>query len=505
MAKSNPLAALGDAKTRTLVIVVAAVLLVLIIYAVMQIGGDDSTTQASKTAGVPSAAKGIPGQTVPERYAQLQRQENIQRAEEAEKEKGSAIPTVLGQVEGGSGIGGFGPGGQGFGAGGAGGAGGFGGQGSGAGGAGGAGGFGGQGSGAGGAGGADGFGGTGGFGGQGGAFGQGGFGGQGLFDDQAGAAGRKTPEQLREERLRQQREELARRRAERERQKELERLRKLAEQEKQRYQQTIQQRAQAMESLAGALSATWLIHPNQVYVQGVLASADAGKDDENGTASTSKGNNVVNTLRNSTVQRDADGVPINQAEQKSEIIKAGTIYFGVLDTAVNTDEQGPILATIVHGKYKGSRLIGSINFPSDRAEKVILNFNTMSVPTMDTSIAINAVAIDQDTARTALASDVDHHYLLRYGALFAAAFIQGYGEAVSQQGTVTTSPNGTTTETKPELSGEEELFAALGKVGEEWANATRPLFDTPNTVTVNQGTGLGLLFLSDVEVTPTEG
>ena len=34
-------------------------------------------------------------------------------------------------------------------------------------------------------------------------------------------------------------------------------------------------------------------------------------------------------------------------------IKAGSIAFGVLDTGVNSDEQSPIMASIVSGKLKG--------------------------------------------------------------------------------------------------------------------------------------------------------
>ncbi|HRE31778.1 MAG TPA: TrbI/VirB10 family protein, partial [Candidatus Berkiella sp.] len=107
-----------------------------------------------------------------------------------------------------------------------------------------------------------------------------------------------------------------------------------------------------------------------------------------------------------------------------------------------------------------------------------------------------------DTARTALASDVDHHYLLRYGSLFASAFVSGYGKAITNQGTTTTSPlTGTTTTTTPPLDNQEKFYAALGEVGTAWAQQVKPIFNTPYTVTVDQGTGLGLLFLSDAEVT----
>ena len=46
-----------------------------------------------------------------------------------------------------------------------------------------------------------------------------------------------------------------------------------------------------------------------------------------------------------------------------------------------------------------------------------------------TTYRIDAFAIDLATARTALASDVDHHALERWGSLLAASFLEGYGNA----------------------------------------------------------------------------
>ena len=74
-----------------------------------------------------------------------------------------------------------------------------------------------------------------------------------------------------------------------------------------------------------------------------------------------------------------------------------------MDTSVNSDEQGPVLATIVSGKLKGAKLIGSFSGPSQNSDKITLSFNTMTIPGGSGSISINAYAIDPNTARTALA------------------------------------------------------------------------------------------------------
>jgi hypothetical protein len=41
--------------------------------------------------------------------------------------------------------------------------------------------------------------------------------------------------------------------------------------------------------------------------------------------------------------------------------------------------------------------------------------------------------------------------------------------------------------------------AALGEVGKKWGEAISGYFNRPNTVTVDSGTGIGLLFLADVQ------
>lgn len=162
------------------------------------------------------------------------------------------------------------------------------------------------------------------------------------------------------------------------------------------------------------------------------------------------------------------------------------------------------MATIVSGRYKGARLLGKISH-QPRAEKAILSFEVMSIPKYQNSLSVKAVAIDPDTARTALASDVDHHYLLRYGSLFASAFMEGYGDAITEAGSTNiTSPTGTITTTKTDLSGREQIYAALGEVGKKWSKQAEKVFDRPYTVTVDQGLGIGILFMNDVDVTKPE-
>lgn len=180
-------------------------------------------------------------------------------------------------------------------------------------------------------------------------------------------------------------------------------------------------------------------------------------------------------------------------------VKAGTVMYGVLITSVNSDEPGPVLASIVAGKFKGGRLIGSL---TNQGQKVMLTFNTLTLPDSPASIPVNVVAIDQNTARTALSSYTNNHYLLRYGTLFAAAFIQGYGQAFQTSGQTVISTGLATATTTPNLSPAGKFFVALGNVGTRYSSVLGNVFNTPPTVHVYSGTAVGLLFLSDVAPVP---
>ncbi len=186
-------------------------------------------------------------------------------------------------------------------------------------------------------------------------------------------------------------------------------------------------------------------------------------------------------------------------ESKGKLInKAGTIYNAILETGINSDEPSPVLAKIVSGPLKGTRLIGKMN---TSGEKVVVEFSTASVPSYSSSIKISGIAIDPNTSRTGLASDVDRHYFLKYGVLLGATFLGGYADAISQKGQVcTTSALGTTTcQTNGAISTKEINQKAIGAVGKELATTTKAqVANIKPTITVNAGSAIGILLMEDL-------
>ncbi len=244
----------------------------------------------------------------------------------------------------------------------------------------------------------------------------------------------------------------------------------------QKAEQLQQQMQTSMSTQAGQLFAAW-VSPSQQYVTG-----NALMDNHLGNQQLLSG------------QTKLEGTP--------PAVKAGTILYAVLLTAVNSDEPGPVLAEIVQGKLKGGRLIGSL---SNQGKKVLLSFNTLNLPKLSQSITVNTVAIDEGTARTALSSYTNSHYWLRYGTLFASAFIQGYGQSFLNSGSpyagaIIINPTNTTLD----LSPRDRVFVGLGQVGLQYSSVLRDIFNTPPTVHVFSGTPMGILFLSDLAALPTQ-
>ena len=253
----------------------------------------------------------------------------------------------------------------------------------------------------------------------------------------------------------------------------------------------------SMQNQAKAVMASWSGPsgtPQQTYVEG------AGAKDKSGANGQAAGT--------TTASSDGTGSAATAAPAKKSpaVIKAGDISFGIINTEVNSDMPGPVLATIVSGKLKGAKLVGTLQQApeitgTNGPTTVTLTFKTLSLPSLPNSISINAVAVDADTAQTALASEVDHHYMYRYGTLFASSFLSGYGQAITQSGSVSiNNTDGSSTSFSQTLNPTQTFLAALGEVGTQLGDSLDDAVDRPNTIYVDSGTAVGLLFLSDVTI-----
>lgn len=198
----------------------------------------------------------------------------------------------------------------------------------------------------------------------------------------------------------------------------------------------------------------------------------------------------ANTQGQNTVSNSGSS---NSSEKGAAFVRAGTIVPAVLETAIDSDSPGPVLARIVTGPLAGARLIGSMKTAGD---SIVVQFTTLSIPGAAGSFRINTYAVDPETSNTGLASDVNHHYLARYGLGLAAAFISGYGEAVQNMGSSSVVSNGTVV-TSSSLNNNQIAESALGKVGQKLGSNIDSDTNIPTTIKVNSGMSVGVLFMSD--------
>jgi intracellular multiplication protein IcmE len=177
------------------------------------------------------------------------------------------------------------------------------------------------------------------------------------------------------------------------------------------------------------------------------------------------------------------------------LLPAGTIEYGQLLIEANTDAPGPIIAQIVSGPLRGSRVIGSFTSTYDY---ITLNFNQVVIDGVN--YAAEAVAIDPATTLPGMVTEIDRKYFTRIILPMAAQFVTGLADAVSESGTTTIFiEGGNVGQSTNDRDSRQEVASGIGEAGQalsdiiqEEANQTRPM------LRIAAGTPIGILFVSPV-------
>ena len=178
------------------------------------------------------------------------------------------------------------------------------------------------------------------------------------------------------------------------------------------------------------------------------------------------------------------------------LLPAGTVVYAQTLTEANTDAPGPVLAQILSGPLKGSRIIGGF---SETEKFLTMSFDQIVVKGQ--SLSVDGIALNTETTLPGIVTEIDRRYFKRVVLPAAASFIEGFGEAVAETGgtsvvvqgeTITTSEDDL--DTREELlSGVEEATSVVAEFLEEEAD------NTPVMIRVAAGTPIGILFISPVE------
>lgn len=176
-------------------------------------------------------------------------------------------------------------------------------------------------------------------------------------------------------------------------------------------------------------------------------------------------------------------------------VHPGDILYAVLETALDSDQPGPVLATVMSGPIKGAKTLGEFERKNDA---LVVRF-TKLVLTSGKTVSIDAYGVDPSTSKAAIATYVNTHFWSRWGALVAASFLDGFGQAVQQSGSTTAAtlgPGGTSTlVASPAFGLRQQSEIALGKVGQTASRQIEKNFSQPPTVRAAAGTPIGVLII----------
>lgn len=188
----------------------------------------------------------------------------------------------------------------------------------------------------------------------------------------------------------------------------------------------------------------------------------------------------------------SNDTPTTQGPKGVQMAKSGDMAFGVSDLALSSDYQGPVSLTIVQsGTLRELRLLGKMVALED---KVRLELDTCVFPD-GVETTCSAVALDTETTYAAVASDVNNHYLYRYGWWGVGTALSAFGRAAALRAKTVTVVEGGTAVEGSEMDEQAEMRVALGYLGEELGETFKERLKRPPTIHVDRNEELGVFFL----------
>lgn len=243
-----------------------------------------------------------------------------------------------------------------------------------------------------------------------------------------------------------------------------------------------------------SLVTAWTPQRSQVLrvVQTVTDSSATGGDGGTGYVfGRDRGGRSLNVADGTGGNRDSGG--------DQTLVNSGTILYAQLLNEANSDVPGPVLAEVLTGPMSGSSLIG--RFETSRDMKyIVITFSRLVVD--EDEYDIEAIAVDPNTSLPGMATETDGRYFDRLVLPAAAAFVQGFAEAISQVATNSFIDDGAVASSQDDADLTESIFAGItlgaGVVGNV---LTEEAQQTQRLVRVAAGTPIGVFFIDPM----TEG
>ncbi len=179
----------------------------------------------------------------------------------------------------------------------------------------------------------------------------------------------------------------------------------------------------------------------------------------------------------------------------------GEMIYAVMDFEANSDYSKFVQATAIAGRFAGAKFQGSFRRTRDRLEIVF-----SKVHWKGKTLAVSAIAANPENPEIGLATEVNQHYLARYGGVILAAMAGSAATELAREGTtVTRGPLGDTEVEVPNRTGKDILLIAGADGVGELAGDLRAGMNRPPTVIVAATTPIVLVLTADWVDDPSAG
>jgi len=195
--------------------------------------------------------------------------------------------------------------------------------------------------------------------------------------------------------------------------------------------------------------------------------------------------------------RGGEGGSVSSQKLGKLLVPAGRGIYAHTIVAVDSDTNGPVILEADSGPIRGDRMIAI--FSKNERDRLIVRVNT--IEHQGQTLDCRGLLIAPDTMETAVATSVDEHYLERWVLPFAAAFVQGLGQAVAMSNsTVQTTPYGGIIQSYGNLNFKQEAEIAAGQGSQQIGQTLTQNMPHGPTVKLAANAIVGVMFLSDVRL-----
>lgn len=213
---------------------------------------------------------------------------------------------------------------------------------------------------------------------------------------------------------------------------------------------------------------------------------------------------LVDEMREGDPEAENENVLVeeDQVLEEKVFIAAGDVLYGEVISTVHSDMPLPVIVEVTTGEYRGARLRGTFGADANSG-KLMVTFSQMT--NVNKTVPVSALAIDGYSGDSTVRSKIERRYLKRYGSIFAATFIEGLAEGLSEpETTVLTDSNGNNqiveekrTDAEAAWKGVTDSVAAIS--GDITSSAPKG-----PKIYLHSGYPVGILFVDDLREDPVE-